>query len=222
MMVFQCTSLEGVIKMFAKSAGQAVWNNSTSAKRALQRRALFPFFRALASVVAIATAIGLLPAPAAAQDSGIEGEARSALHRLMATVPQARTLEQRAYATLVFPDVTKAGFLIGGEYGNGVLFRRGGVAGYYNTSGVSYGLQAGAQSFSYVIFFMNEGAWRALNSSDGMQIGVGPSVVVLDEGKARSITSETLTSDAYAFVFGQQGLMAGAGLEGTKITRLKY
>jgi lipid-binding SYLF domain-containing protein len=72
------------------------------------------------------------------------------------------------------------------------------------------------------MFFMNEGSWRALNSTDGLQVGGGPSVVVLDEGKARSITSETLTSDAYAFVFGQQGLMAGAGLEGTKITRLKH
>jgi lipid-binding SYLF domain-containing protein len=176
----------------------------------------------LALVGAIATFIGLLPPPAAAQDYGLEGEARYALNRLMATVPQARMLEQRAYATLVFPDVTKAGFLVGGEYGNGVLFRRGGVVGYYNTAGVSYGLQAGAQSFSYVMFFMNESAWRALNSGDGFQVGVGPSVVVLDEGKARSVTSATLTSDVYAFVFGQQGLMAGAGLEGTKITRLRH
>ena len=207
---------------FAKSAGQAVWANVTSARRALRRRASFPFFRALALVVAIATVVGVLPAPAAAQEYGLEGEARWALHRLMATVPQARVLEQRAYATLVFPDVTKAGFLIGGEYGNGVLFRRGGVAGYYNTAGVSYGLQAGAQSFSYVMFFMNEWSWRALNSTDGLQVGVGPSVVVLDEGKARSITSATLTSDVYAFVFGQQGVMAGAGLQGTKITRINY
>ena len=106
--------------------------------------------------------------------------------------------------------------------GNGVLFRRGGVYGYYNTAGVSYGLQAGAQTFSYVMFFMNEWSWRALNSYGGLEVGVGPSVVVLDEGKARSITSATLTSDVYAFVFGQQGIMAGAGLQGTKITRINY
>jgi lipid-binding SYLF domain-containing protein len=62
---------------------------------------------------------------------------------------------------------------------------------------------------------------QALNAAGGFQVGVGPSVVVLDQGKAKSLTSETLTSDAYAFVFGQQGLMAGVGLEGTKITRLK-
>ena len=67
---------------------------------------------------------------------------------------------------------------------------------------------------------MNERALQALNAAGGLQVGVGPSVVVLDKGKAKSLTSETLTSDAYAFVFGQQGLMAGVGLEGTKITKL--
>ena len=180
------------------------------------------FLRALILAIAGAMSLAVAPVPVAAQDYGLEGEARHALSRLMASHPSARMLDQRAYATLVFPDVTKAGFLVGGEYGNGVLFRRGGVAGYYNTAGVSYGLQAGAQSFSYVMFFMNEGAWRALHSRDGLQVGVGPSIVVLDEGKARSLTSATLTSDVYAFVFGQQGLMAGAGLEGTKITRLNY
>jgi lipid-binding SYLF domain-containing protein len=180
------------------------------------------FFRNVIAAIAIATVVGLLPAPAAAQDYGLEGEARWALNRLTATVPLASILNQRAYATLVFPDVTKAGFLIGGEYGNGVLFRRGGVAGYFNLAGVSYGLQAGAQSYSLVMFFMNEWSWRALSSTEGFQVGVGPSVVVLDEGLAKTVTSTTLTSDVYAFVFGAQGLMAGAGLEGTKITRINY
>ena len=70
------------------------------------------------------------------------------------------------------------------------------------------------------MFFMNEGALQALNATEGFQVGVGPSVVVLDDGMARSVTSNTLTQDVYAFVFGQQGLMAGVGLEGTKITKL--
>ena len=210
------------MQAIAKLARERAPFSATGARMQAEPRDSASFFQIVISAIAIATVVGLLPAPAAAQDYGLEGEARWALNRLMATVPQARMLEQRAYATLVFPDVTKAGFLIGGEYGNGVLFRRGGVAGYYNTAGVSYGLQAGAQSFSYVMFFMNEWSWRALNSTDGLQIGVGPSVVVLDEGMARSITSSTLTSDVYAFVFGQQGVMAGAGLQGTKITRINY
>ena len=186
-----------------------------------QPMASHSFLRWLTSLIAGAALIGLAMAPAAAQDHGPEGSARIALKKLTTSIPQAGILEQKAYAILVFPDITKAGFLIGAEEGKGVLFRRGGVAGYYNTTGVSYGLQAGVQTFGYAMFFMNEGAWRALDSSDGFQVGVGPSVVVVDEGKARSITSATLNSDVYAFVFGQQGLMAGAGLEGTKITRLQ-
>jgi lipid-binding SYLF domain-containing protein len=183
-----------------------------SAARSLLRR--------LASIVALAAWAGLAPTPAVAQDYGLEGKARYALSSLAATVPLAAILEKRAYAILVFPDVTKAGFLIGWEYGNGVLFRRGGIAGYYNTAGVSYGLQAGAETFGYAMFFMNESAFQALNAQEGFQIGAGPSVVVLDQGMSKTITSSSLTSDVYAFVFGQQGLMGGVGLEGTKITRL--
>ena len=181
------------------------------------------------SLTAVATVIAVLvagfiaaSAPALAQnEAGLEASARAGLSTLKASVPLAGTLEQRAYAVLVFPDVTKAGFLIGGEYGKGALFRSGKVAGYYNTAGVSYGLQAGAQTFGYAMFFMNERAFQALNAADGFQIGAGPSVVVMDEGQAKSVTTATLTSDVYAFVFGQQGVMAGVGLEGTKITKLK-
>lgn len=178
---------------------------------------------AVAAVMAAFLAVLMAaPAPVLAQnEAGLEASARAALSTLKASVPLAAELEKKAYAVLVFPDVTKAGFLIGGEYGNGTLFRNGKAAGYYNTAGVSYGLQAGAQTFGYAMYFMNERAFQALNSVDGFQVGAGPSVVVIDEGKARSFTTATLTSDVYAFVFGQQGLMGGVGLEGTKITKLK-
>ena len=180
----------------------------------------------LRSRLAVSTTVAVIlfavQSLAIAQNEGaLEANSRTSLSSLESSTPLAKTLGQRAYAVLVFPDVTKAGFLIGGEYGNGVLFRGGKVAGYYNTAGVSYGLQAGAQTFGYAMFFMNEGALRALNAKEGFQVGVGPSVVVIDQGMARSYTSETLTKDAYAFIYGQQGLMAGMGLEGTKITKLK-
>jgi lipid-binding SYLF domain-containing protein len=184
--------------------------------------ALLALVRRSIAALAAALSIAVGCAPAAAQGHPeLEASARAALNRLVAQTPLAATLEKRAVAILVFPEVTKAGFLIGGEYGNGVLFRGGRFAGHYNTAGVSYGLQAGAQTFGYALFFMNEAALRALDATDGFQVGAGPSVVVMDQGKAASMTSETLTSDAYAFIFGQQGLMAGVGLEGTKITRLR-
>jgi len=174
-------------------------------------------------ICALAGAVGIVVAstPAAAQGHPeLQANARAALSSLEAQDPLAAALAKRAVAVLVFPEVTKAGFLIGGEYGNGIMFRGERFAGHYNTAGVSYGLQAGAQTFGYALFFMNERALQALDDAGGLQVGVGPSVVVLDQGKAKSLTSEMLTSDAYAFVFGQHGLMAGVGLEGTKITRL--
>jgi lipid-binding SYLF domain-containing protein len=119
-------------------------------------------------------------------------------------------------ATLV-----KAGFVIGGQGGEGVLFVRGRPPAYYKIRAVSYGLQAGGQSFSYALFLMNDKALRYLDESNGWAIGAGPSVVVVDQGKALSTTSTTVAKDVYAFPFGQKGLMAGMGLEGSKISRIQ-
>ncbi len=121
---------------------------------------------------------------------------------------------------LVFPSIVKAGFLFGAQYGEGVLRVKGRNAGYYNTVAASYGLQAGVQSFGYVLFFMTDSALNYLNKSEGFEIGVGPSIVVLDAGKAKTLTTTTGQSDIYAFIFDQKGLMAGLGLQGSKISKL--
>jgi lipid-binding SYLF domain-containing protein len=206
------------IVMAARQSLQVALKGAT---REARQPALFRSLRLLFSMVITAALIALTPIPAAAQtNADLDRNARDKLSKLTAKVPLAKALEKRAVAILVFPDITKAGFVIGGQTGNGVLFRRGKVAGYYNTSGISYGLQAGVQRYGYAMFFMNEGALQALSTAEGFEIGVGPSVVIVDEGMGKSVTSTTLTKDVYAFVFAQTGLMAGVGLQGTKITRL--
>ena len=90
---------------------------------------------------------------------------------------------------------------------------------YYSTSGGSVGLQAGVQTYGYAMFFMNDKALKQLDVADGFEIGVGPSVVVVDEGKAKQITTTTTKDDIYAFVFSQKGLMAGVGIQGNKIKK---
>jgi len=160
-------------------------------------------------------------APAAkAPATALSRDSRNALNRLTAQSSAAKALNERATAVLVFPSIKKAGFVVGGQYGEGTLFRGGKPVAYYSTGGVSYGLQAGAQTYGYAMFFMNEGALKQLDKADGFEIGVGPSVVVLDEGMARSMTTTTMKDDIYAFVFSQKGLMAGIGLQGNKITRI--
>ncbi len=156
----------------------------------------------------------------AASARQISRDADQALRALYATQPKARELGKQAKAILVFPKIIKAGLIIGGQGGDGVLRVGGKTAGYYNIAAGSLGLQAGAQRFSYALFFMTNSALKYLQDSDGWSIGSGPSVVVMDKGAAASLTSTTLTQDVYAFPFGQHGIMAGLGLEGSKITRI--
>lgn len=144
----------------------------------------------------------------------------AALANLYSNQPKAKILSDRAKAILVFPNIVKAGFVVGAQSGNGVLFEGGLPTAYYNISAASFGLQAGVQSFSYALFFMTSSALSYLSSSHGWEIGTGPTVVVLDKGAAASITSTTLSQDVYAIPFGQMGLMAGLSLEGSKITSI--
>jgi lipid-binding SYLF domain-containing protein len=175
----------------------------------------------LGSAAVVAGGVALLPREADAASAGaITQDATAALQRLYAAQPTMRSLGQRARAILVFPRIVKAGFLIGGQTGDGALLVNGSPVGYYNISALSYGLQIGAQAFSYALFFMTESSLQYLKESQGWAVGSGPSVVVLDKGAAASMTSTTLSQDVYAVPFGQQGLMAGIGIEGSKITHI--
>jgi lipid-binding SYLF domain-containing protein len=158
---------------------------------------------------------------AASSHAQLEQDARRALHTLYATTPRAKELSAHANGILVFPSILKAGLMVGGSGGNGVLFSRDGrVLGYYNASSLSYGLQAGAQNYSEAMFLMTPSAKQYLEETDGWAIGSGPSVVVAESGMAKDYSSTTLRSDVYAFIYGQSGMMAGLGVTGQKITKL--
>lgn len=168
------------------------------------------------------TAILAIPHRAMAIDAAaIERDSKAALAKLYETTPAAKKLGDRAKAILVFPSILKAGLIVGGQGGNGVLLVNGKTEAYYNISAASYGLQAGVQEFGYAMFLMTESARSYLDSSAGWEVGVGPNIVVMDEGAAKSLTTTTAKDDVYAFIFGQKGLMAGIGIQGSKITRLK-
>jgi lipid-binding SYLF domain-containing protein len=164
--------------------------------------------------------------PSMAQDKGqtaaaeLTSASQAALQQLAASVPLAKALIPSAHAILVFPKVTKAGLGVGGQYGEGALLQKGKAVAYYKTTGASFGLQAGGQQYGYAMFFLNEKALAQLDSAKGFEVGVGPSVVMVDEGMSKTTTTTTLKDDVYAFVFGQEGLMAGLGLQGNKIAKI--
>lgn len=174
----------------------------------------------LTLVLVVMTFMGARPAMAASEET-INQEVDAALSRLEASIPDARNLGRRAKAILVFPTIVKAGFLYGAQYGEGALRQHGKTVGYYNTVAASYGLQAGLQAFGYALLFMTDSALEHLNQTGGFELGTGPSVVVLDAGAAKALTTTTIHSDIYAFIFDQQGLMAGLGIQGSKISRIE-
>jgi lipid-binding SYLF domain-containing protein len=178
---------------------------------------LFKFFLAAAAALSLA-AISISANAATAED--LNADAAQSLQILYTNNPAAEALSKKAKAILVFPKVIKAGLVFGGSYGEGVLMKGSHVSDYYNTVSASWGWQAGAQSYSYAVFLMNDKALRYLNKSQGWSIGAGPSVVVVDAGVAKNLSTTTIKDNAYAFIFDQQGLMASLSLEGTKITRI--
>jgi lipid-binding SYLF domain-containing protein len=151
----------------------------------------------------------------------LTAESKAALQDLYAKVPLAKGLGPQAVAILVFPEVTKAGLGIGGQYGEGALLRKGNATAFYKTTGASFGLQAGAQKYGYAMFFLSEETLKYLDKVEGFEVGVGPSVVVADQGLAKSTTTTTVKSNIYAFIFDQKGAMAALGIQGNKITKIK-
>ena len=171
--------------------------------------------------LALAALLTLHAAPAlAASASEIDRKATAALQKLYATTPEAKALAQKAKGILVFPSIVKGGFIVGGQFGDGALRVNGKTVSYYRSVAASYGLQAGVQSFGYALMFMDDESLAYLDKSDGWEIGSGPSVVVVDKGAAKTLSSTTLRSGVYAFIFAQKGLMGGIGIQGSKITKI--
>ena len=156
----------------------------------------------------------------AASKAEIDRDVDASLQKLYDDEPDAKVLAEKASGILVFPSMVKGGFILGALYGDGALRVKDKTRGYYNAVAASYGLQAGIQTFGYAVFFMNEAKLKYLDESEGWEIGGAPSLVVVNKGAARSLSTTSLREEIYVFFFDQTGLMAGLGLQGMKITKI--
>jgi lipid-binding SYLF domain-containing protein len=190
-------------------------------ERSLQMKTMWRFGYLFLCIVALAgcqsTGGASGKSAAAAQ---IDREADSALATFFDSNPEAEMFRKDAKAILVFPSIVKGGFVVGAHYGKGALRKHDKTVGYYETMAASYGLQAGIQSYGFIMFLMNDEAVAYLDKSEGWEVGVGPSIVIMDKGFGKSLTTTTGRSDVYAFIFDQKGLMAGLGLQGSKISKI--
>ena len=178
-------------------------------------------FLATALATAAMGPVGAFDRANAATAEDINRDSDRALQKLYQSNPVAEDISKHARAILIFPNIVKAGLVFGGAYGEGELKQGSRIDGYYNSVTGSWGLQAGAQSYGYAVFLMSQKAVSYIHRSEGWEIGTGPTVVVVNAGVAKNLSTSTLKDDAYAFIFNQQGLMAGISLEGTKISRIK-
>ena len=188
--------------------------NMTTMRRSFLKQTL-----SAAAVAATLVSFSNLSLAATAED--LNKDAAQALQTLYKTNPFAESVSKKARAVLVFPKIVKAGLVFGGAYGEGVLLKGGQHVGYFNSVAASWGWQAGAESYSYAVFLMNDKAVTYLDKSKGWEFGVGPTVVVVNEGVAKNLSTSTMKDDAYAFIFDQTGLMASLSIEGTKISHIK-
>ena len=150
----------------------------------------------------------------------IDSNVDFATEKLYATVPGSKELASRARGVLIMPDVIKGGLIIGGSYGEGAL-RIGGVTdGYYSVAAASIGYQIGVQSTSHALFFMTDDALRGFQNSSGWELGADAEFTVPGDGISLNLDSTTAKSPVIAVIFAQDGLLAGASLEGAKYTRI--
>lgn len=173
--------------------------------------------------VALLTLFAVATDPAdvkAASAQEIDAGIHHTLDRFFDHVRGGRELAHKSTGILVFPSVVKAGFGIGGEYGEGGLMSHGGVDGYYNTVAASFGFQLGVQERAVIIMFMTDRALDQFRKTDGWKVGVDGSVVVITVGAGESIDTNKITSPVVGFILDQKGLMYNLTLEGSKVSRI--
>jgi lipid-binding SYLF domain-containing protein len=149
----------------------------------------------------------------------IDTDVNAALNNLYISVPGSQDVVSRAAGVLVFPEITKAGFIVGAEHGAGALRVGGKSIAYYETGGASFGLQAGAERHSMALVFMTSDALQRFQNSRGWDVGGDASVAVVRTGVGGKLDTMQMTKPVQVFVYGSKGLMGSLSLEGTKITK---
>ena len=155
-----------------------------------------------------------------AAGSRIDARVRNALNYMYSQIEGTRDLADKASGMLVMPRVTKAGFGVGGAYGEGALLINDVTVDYYSTTQASFGLQIGGQQFAHTLFFMTPEALADFRGSDGWAVGGDVEYAVPEQGKSLGIETTTELSPVIAVVYGQSGLIIGATLKGNKYTRI--
>jgi lipid-binding SYLF domain-containing protein len=150
----------------------------------------------------------------------IDSEANEALKLFSKHVKGAKEFLNAAKGVVVIPNIVKAGLGVGGQYGEGALRIGGKTVAYYSLAAGSVGVQIGAQKTNLVLVFRQDEALKKFRAGSGWKAGVDGSVALIDTGAGKSLDTMNVNDPIVAFLFGQQGLMVSATIEGAKFTKL--
>lgn len=173
------------------------------------------------SILLLALVLAVPGSAEAASGAEIDAQVDAALASLYEQEPEAKALGDKAVAILVFPEIVKGGVLIGGQYGEGALRIGGKTQGYYSIASASFGLQIGGQTYGSALFILTDQGLQYLKDTRGLELGVGPTLVGGDKGWSRSLGTSDIQGDIAPVFFGQKGLMAGGGIQGSKISPIE-
>ncbi len=223
---------KGLILTLSNPQGQAAavdprwrgWYNHACTRQRICSMNRFRISSARSRIMVLllsAWAVALLPGAAlAASKAEIDARVKGALEQLYQRSPAARELAAKASGVLVFPNVIKAGFGLGGEFGEGSLLVNGAPVQYYRVASASLGFQIGGQSRSQVLMFMTAAALDGFRNSDGWEAGVDGSIALVEFGVGQDLSTYSGTEPIIGFVFGNKGLMYNLSLEGTKFWKI--
>ena len=176
--------------------------------------------------------IGTLQLANAEAKEVLDLQVKNTIQAFNAKVPGAEAFLNNTQGYLVIPNVYKAGFIVGGSYGEGALLVKTAekkpdgkpvfkIADYYSILSASIGFQAGAQKQSLIIAFLTPHALQSFQSSNKWKVGVDGSIAIFNVGGTIDLSTVDFKKSIVAFAFGNQGLMAGISLDGSVFTKLK-
>jgi lipid-binding SYLF domain-containing protein len=161
------------------------------------------------------------PASFAKTAAEIDASVNATLDRFDDEVKGGAKFIAASKGVLVLPDVVKAAFVFGGQYGEGALREGSTTVGYYSIAGGSWGASIGIQKKDLLLVFRDRAALRHFERSSGWQVGVDGAVTLINVGVGADLSTMQVNQPIVAFVVGQKGLMFDVSLQGAKITHIK-
>jgi len=179
-------------------------------------------FRVFVLVLCFTFAWSLVATVSYAKTKGeINSSVKAAMDRFKKQVKGADEYLKMAKGVVVMPNVTKAGFIVAGQYGQGALQVGGMTVDYYSLAAGSVGFQIGAEKYDMIIIFTTDEALKKFRSSQGWEAGADAEVTLIAAGVDAPVSTLVSQHPVLGFVIDQKGLMAGVSIKGAKFTKIK-